>query len=59
MSVSEESGSEYRKTHLILVSFAGFLPLPLVGYGVSLTFTASLRSSKSGSLAITLSRTVS
>ena len=22
--------------------FAGFLPLPLVGYGVSLTFTASL-----------------
>ena len=42
MSVSEESGSEYRKTHLILVSFAGFLPLPLVGYGVSLTFAASL-----------------
>ena len=34
-----------------------FLPLPLVGYGVSLTFTVSLRSPKSGSLAITLSRT--
>ena len=31
----------------------GFLPLPLVGYGVSLTFAASLRSSKNGSLAIT------
>ena len=30
-----------------------FLPLPLVGYGVSLIFTASLRSSKNGSLAIT------
>ena len=29
----------------------GFLPLPLVGYGVSLTFTVSLRSSKSDSLA--------
>ena len=28
MSVSEEFGSEYRKTHLILVSFAGFFALP-------------------------------
>ena len=46
-------GSEY----LIFVSFARFLPLPLVGYGVSLIFTASLRSSKNGSLAITLPRT--
>ena len=53
MNASEESGSEYRKTHLILVSFVGFLPLPLVGYGVSLIFTASLCSSKNGSLAIT------
>ncbi|MDU5282173.1 MAG: hypothetical protein E6164_06335, partial [Dialister sp.] len=32
----------------------GFLPLPLVGYGVSLTFAASLYSLKNGSLAITL-----
>ena len=38
---------------LIPVSFARFLLLPLVGYGVSLIFIASLRSSKSGSLAIT------
>ncbi len=30
-----------------------FLPLPLVGYGVSLIFTASLCSLKNGSLAIT------
>ncbi len=35
------------------VSFARFLPIPLVGYGVSLIFTASLRSLKNGSLAIT------
>ena len=35
------------------VSFARFLPLLLVGYGVSLIFTASLRSLKNGSLAIT------
>ena len=54
---SEESGIGYRKMYLILTSFAGFLPLPLVGYGVSLIFTASLRSSKNGSLAITLPRT--
>ena len=41
----------------ILQSLPRFLPLPLVGYGVSLTFAASLCSSKSGSLAITLPRT--
>ena len=39
---------------LLTISYAGFLPLPLVGYGVSLTFAASLCSSKSGSLAIAL-----
>ena len=37
-----------------LVSAAGFLPLPLAGYGISLTFAASLCSSKSDSLAIAL-----
>ena len=45
------------KNHLIPVPFARFLPLPLVGYGVSLTFAASLCSSKSGSLAFTLPHT--
>ena len=44
-------GCVHRSEHLIPVFFAGFLPLLLVGYGVSHTFTASLRSSKSGSLA--------
>ena len=44
-------GCVHRSEHLIPVSFARFLPLPLVGYSVSLTFTASLCSSKSGSLA--------
>ena len=47
----------HRLEYLNPVSFAGFLPLPLVGYSVSLIFTASLRSSKNGSLAITLPRT--
>ena len=46
-------GCVHRLEYLIPVSFAGFLPLTLVGYGVSLIFTASLRSSKNGSLAIT------
>ncbi len=45
------------KNHLIPVPFARFLPLPLVGYGVSLTVAASLCSSKSGSLAFTLPHT--